>query len=71
MPKIKPMTNKTALAYEQDRPGRPPSKLSRRDVQMIRALAEAGLTHESIARKFDVSRRHVTDIVNGNRWKDE
>lgn len=45
----------------------PMAKLSDRDVDMIRQLHEDGLGYRAIARKFELSRYTVRDIVKCNR----
>jgi len=44
-------------------------KLDPEDVILIRELRKEGLTLESIARKFDVTKTHVSKIVNGKVWE--
>jgi hypothetical protein len=46
---------------------KPTRKLSDLDVLSIRNLASSGKTHASIAKSFNVSQGHVTDIVNGRK----
>lgn len=43
-------------------------KLDPEDVILIRELREEGLTLESIARKFDVTKTHVSKIISGKVW---
>ena len=44
-------------------------KLSKTKSQNIRKLYfEGGLTHEIIAKKYKVSRGHITKIINNQRW---
>ena len=52
------------------------AKLSDHDVDLIRALRDEGLTYASIAKKFDVSKETIADIVKcrsryqvADRWK--
>jgi plasmid maintenance system antidote protein VapI len=44
-------------------------KLDPEDVILIRELRKEGLTLESIARKFEVTKTHVSKIVNGKVWE--
>lgn len=46
----------------------PNSKLTAADVRHIRAEARRGLSARAIARDFDVSRRQVSDVINGTAW---
>lgn len=46
----------------------PSSKLKNEDVFEIRRLGKAGITHQAIASKFNVSRRQVGDILKGRNW---
>ena len=44
-------------------------KLSKTKSRNIRKLYfEDGLTHEVIAKKYKVSRGHITKIINNQRW---
>jgi transcriptional regulator with XRE-family HTH domain len=43
-------------------------KLDPEDVILIRELREEGLTMQAIADKFEVSKTHVSKIVNGKVW---
>ena len=45
------------------------SKLTESQVVKIRKLAAKGCTHVDLAKKFKVSRPHVTKIVNGKIWR--
>lgn len=45
----------------------PRAKLSDLEVEYIRRLATAGLTHREIAAKFEISKSMVTLIVNYHR----
>jgi DNA invertase Pin-like site-specific DNA recombinase len=44
-------------------------KLDPEDVILIRELRKEGLTLESIARKFEVTKTHVSKIVNFKVWE--
>jgi len=44
-------------------------KLDPEDVILIRELRKEGLTLESIAHKFEVTKTHVSKIVNGKVWE--
>jgi len=44
-------------------------KLDPEDVILIRELRKEGLTLESIARKFEVTKTHISKIVNGKVWE--
>lgn len=47
-------------------------KLSKCKSRNIRKLYfEDGLTHEIIAKKYKVSRGHITKIINNQRWNTE
>ena len=43
-------------------------KLDPEDVLLIKALREEGLTLQSIAEKFEVSKTHVHKIVHNMTW---
>jgi len=43
-------------------------KLTRDEVKEIRELASQGVSHAQIGREMDISRKHVTNIVNRKRW---
>jgi FixJ family two-component response regulator len=44
------------------------SKLTEKDVQEIRRRVRLGELHRVIAKDFGVSRGHVGDIANGDKW---
>ena len=44
-------------------------KLEPEDVLMIRELRDEGLTMQAIADKFEVSKTHVSKIVNWKVWE--
>lgn len=44
------------------------SKLKAEQVRWLRSRAAEGATHQSLADTLDISRRHITDIINRNRW---
>jgi len=44
-------------------------KLDPEDVILIRELRKEGLTLESIARKFEVTKTHISKIVNRKVWE--
>ena len=44
-------------------------KLDPEDVILIRELRKEGLTLESFARKFEVTKTHVSKIVNFQVWE--
>jgi hypothetical protein len=44
-------------------------KLTLAAVQEIQSLYTCGYTQTEIARKFGVSQRHISYIINGKRWK--
>ncbi len=46
------------------------AKLSREEVWLIRELSAAGLPGKVLAQKFRVSKSLISQIINGNRWKD-
>jgi plasmid maintenance system antidote protein VapI len=43
-------------------------KLDPEDVILIRELRKEGLTLQTIANKFEVTKTHVSKIVNGKVW---
>jgi hypothetical protein len=46
----------------------PMSKLTRNEVQEIRALYKSGWLQRQIAEKFDIGRKTVSNIIIGNSW---
>lgn len=44
------------------------SKLKTDDILAIRALRRAGLTHDAIARKFEVHTATIQAVLNGRTW---
>ena len=44
-------------------------KLEPEDVLLIRELRDEGLTMQAIAEKFEVSKTHVSKIVNWKVWE--
>ncbi len=44
------------------------SKLKIEEVKRIRILAKQGLYHREIAKMFNVSRQHITAIINDKHW---
>lgn len=47
------------------------AKLTKNDVNKIFELREQGLTHQTISDIFKVSRRHIGNILQGKRWKNQ
>jgi len=47
----------------------PAAKLTLRDVQDIRARAENGESHTSIARDYLVNRRAISAVISGETWR--
>lgn len=45
------------------------AKLTERDVIIIREMADEGLSQGRIAKAFEVSRPHVSQVLSGKRWK--
>lgn len=44
------------------------AKLTQDDVNKIFELRKQGLTHQAISKIFNVSRRHIGNILQGKRW---
>lgn len=46
----------------------PNSRLSRSDVDAVRALSAAGVAHTTLAVRFGLSQTHISRIVHGKSW---
>jgi hypothetical protein len=44
------------------------AKLTERDVWLIRALADEGVTQRALAARFNISNQQISRIVTGKRW---
>jgi len=47
------------------------TKLTMNNARQIRKMREEGLTRQTVADKFGISREHVTDICRGRYWKED
>ena len=45
------------------------SKLTENDIRKIRVMAQSGTTQRAIAKQFNVSFQHISDVVNKKRWE--
>lgn len=46
----------------------PMTKLSAKDIPVIRRMAKSGMSHQKISGHFNVQRRQISRIVSGEMW---